>query len=334
MKIYFAPMEGITLYPLRNVHHSMFGDGVDKYFTPFLTAHSNYHFKKREKKDVMPELTEGFDDYGNRIIPQIMANKADTFIWAAKQMRELGYNEVNLNLGCPVATVTNRHKGSGMLLDMDYLDSMLDAIFKECTDISVKTRLGFYDEEESLKLMQILSKYPLKEITVHARIREDFYKGEPRTDAYAKAVKAYRENGGKASVCYNGNIFTVKDYENISEKICGESKEQQEQQEQHLIDAIMLGRGLLADPSLARQLKGGSKLEATELREYLDRLYTEYEKFILEDRNVVFKMLEHWAFLHVHFKDCDKYLKIIRKSRSKGEYIAAVNNIFASCEFL
>lgn len=175
MKYYFAPMEGITLYPLRNVHHEIFG-GIDKYYTPFLTAHHNMHFKKREKRDVMPEFIKGFEDYGNEIVPQIMSNRVDTFVWAAKEMWNLGYNEVNLNLGCPAATVTNSHKGSGLLTDTEYLDSMLDGIFEDLGNksISIKTRLGFSDESEADRLMEIYAKYPISELTIHARVREDF----------------------------------------------------------------------------------------------------------------------------------------------------------------
>ena len=336
MKYYFAPMEGITLYPLRNIHHEIFGDGIDKYYTPFLSAHHNLRFKKREKRDVMPEFIDGFENYGDVIIPQIMANRVDTFVWATREMWGLGYNEVNYNLGCPAATVTNRHKGSGLLQDTEYLDEMLDGIFNElgnfvsvdnadstgCSDqhrISLKTRLGFYDESEAEELMKVYAKYPISELTIHARVREDFYQGKPRIDAFKRAVEIYRNAGGKADVCYNGDINSVEDAKNI------DSSE---------VSAIMMGRGLLYNPALARQLKGGKALEADELRQYLKRLYEEYALYIPEERNVIFKMLEHWAFLHVHFEDSEKCLKAIRKARSKGEYTAAVNNMFASCEIV
>ncbi|WP_029231573.1 tRNA dihydrouridine synthase [Butyrivibrio sp. VCB2006] len=357
MKYYFAPMEGITLYPLRNVHHEIFGDAIDKYYTPFLTAHHNYHFKKREKRDVMPEFAQGFEDYGNVIIPQIMSNRVNTFVWAAKEMQTLGYNEINLNLGCPAATVTNRHKGSGLLQDTDYLDEFLNGIFNELgaatsskatasaenndsLSISVKTRLGFYDDSEAEELMKVYAKYPISELTIHARVREDFYQGKPRLDAFKKAVEIYRENGGTADICYNGDINSLDDYRNLMHFLGlspDENTEEKPSESIHNfcpISSVMMGRGLLANPALARELRGGQPLQADELREYLARLYEEYAKFIPEDRNVIFKMLEHWAFVHVHFKDNEKCLKTIRKARSKGEYMAAVNNIFASCEFI
>ena len=317
-------MEGITLYPLRNIHRQTMGDGVDKYFTPFLTATSVHHFKNREKKDVLPDKNEAFDNYGQQVVPQIMAGNAGDFLWAAAEMKKLGYEEVNLNLGCPAPTVVNRHKGAGLLTDPEYLDEMLREIYEGAAgdsfpEISLKTRLGFSDPAEADGLMEIYAHYPVKELTIHARVREDFYSGTPRYDAYKRAVEVYRENGGKADICYNGNVDSLQGYEKIKDLP---------------FDSVMIGRGLLTDPSLVRQLKGGEALKAAELKEYLDKLYEGYAGYIPEDRNVIFKMLEHWAFLHVHFKDCDKCLKTIRKSRSKGEYQAAVNNIFASCEFV
>ena len=342
-------MEGITQYPLRNIHRRMFGDCVDKYFTPFLTAHHNNHFKKREKRDALPENIdlEVFDDYGHQIVPQIMSNKTESFVWAAKEMSALGYREVNLNLGCPAATVTNSHKGSGLLADTDYLDKFLDGIFEELSDepieISLKTRLGFESEDEIENLMKVYARYPVKELTIHARVREDFYKGQPRLETFDRAAQIYRENDGKAGICYNGNIVSDRDNYPALEKEdnsvdehttnCSISEKLKALSCYSEVSALMIGRGLLSNPALVRELSGGPKLSAAELKEYLTLLYEGYATYIPEERNVIFKLLEHWAFLEGHFENCDKYLKAIRKSRSKGEYTAAVNNIFSSCAF-
>ena len=323
MKYYFAPMEGITLYPLRNIHNSMFGESIDKYYTPFITATHNFHFKKREKRDALFVNSPAFEKQPERICAQIMAGRPDTFLWAAAEMKKLGYREVNLNLGCPAPTVVNRHKGAGMLLDTQYLDKMLGEIFERVTsfdeggiDVSLKTRLGFYDDDEAEGLMKIFAKYPISELTIHSRVREDYYKGTPRVDAYKRAVEVYRENGGKAPVCYNGNILSVKD-ENLIKEI------------EDISDAVMLGRGIMENPALARELRGGEPLNNAELKEYLEKLYYGFAEYIPEERNVIFKMLEHWAFLAARFDDREKELKTIRKARSKDEYFAAVNNLFS-----
>lgn len=334
MKYYYAPMEGITLYPLRNIHREIFEGSIDRYYTPFVTAPSSLHFKNREKKDILPDKNGSFTDYGHEIVPQIMAGNAETFLWAAKEIKKLGYEEVNLNLGCPAPTVVNRHKGAGLLQDTEYLDEMLSKIFSEisCTDntdvyplVSLKTRLGFHSEDEARVLMRIYAGYPVRELIVHARIREDYYAGEPRVNAFKAAVNTYLDSGGTANICYNGNINSSNDYNRIMDTLEGIGAS---------ISSVMIGRGLLSDPALVRVINGGAPLNAGELREYLKLLYNAYAEYIPEDRNVIFKMLEHWAFLHVHFGNCDKCLKAIRKSRTKGEYTAAVNNIFASCEFI
>ncbi len=379
MKYYFAPMEGITLYPLRNVHREVFGAGVDKYYTPFLTAAQTFHFKNREKKDVLPEKQSEFKkDFATCIEPQIMAGNAENFLWAAREMKKLGYQGVNLNLGCPAPTVVNRHKGSGLLQDPEYLDKMLAEIFEAVGEntivggkpfnkkrdeedlasrqadadksqkdgneydmsvypaISLKTRLGFSDPSEATELMKVYAKYPIKELTIHARVREDYYAGQARIEDFKRAVEVYRECGGKAEICYNGNINSIQDHETLLNEL-GIEKDKGDQAidaNSISISSIMIGRGLLSNPALVRELKGGDKLQPEELKTYLRKLYDAYSEYIPEDRNVIFKMLEHWAFLNVHFKDCDKQLKAIRKSRSKGEYHAAVNDIFVKCEFI
>ncbi len=322
-RYYFAPMEGITQYPLRNIHNEMFGSTIAKYYTPFITATHNFHFKKREKRDALFENSPSFAEQKERVVAQIMAGRADTFLWAKDEMKKLGYKEVNLNLGCPAPTVVNRHKGAGLLLDTEYLDGMLSEIFEKTKeaeddiDISLKCRLGFYDEEEAIDLMKIFAKLPLSELVIHARVREDYYRGEPRIDAFKNAVRIYRESGGTAPICYNGNIFSKDDLGFIEEL-------------KEYADSFMLGRGIIENPALSRELSGGQELTNAELKEYLKRLYFAYSDFIPEDRNLIFKMLEHWAFLTKRFENNEKELKAIRKSRSEGEYFAAVNSLFSA----
>ncbi|SFU47738.1 tRNA dihydrouridine synthase [Butyrivibrio sp. M55] len=336
MNFYFAPMESITMYPLRNIHKDMFAGSVSKYYSPFVTAVKSKHFKNREKNDILPvHNTPFFEGQDTPLVVQIMSGNSETFLWAAKEIAQLSYKEINLNLGCPASTVVNRHKGAGLLSDPDYLDSMLSEIFEakdnmqelKDIDISIKTRLGITDESESARLMEIYAKYPISELTVHARVKDDFYKNAPRLDAFCNSIKRYRECGGKALICYNGNIFSQKDYDDTMAFIKKEGIEDE-------VSSMMLGRGILENPALARELTGGEALSASELKDYLTRLYAGYEEYIPEDRNVIFKLLEHWAFIHTHFENCDKYLKAIRKARSKGEYLAAVRNIFASCNFI
>ncbi len=347
-KFYFAPMEGITQYTLRNTHRAMFGGEIAKYYTPFLSAPKTHKFKKREKNDILPINNDVFPDYTDIVIPQILANSAENFLWAAKEIAAMGYKEINLNLGCPVATVVTKHKGSGLLADISYLDNMLkeitsDELFsgkenaKESASpkFSVKTRLGVTDESEADKLMEVFAKYPISELTIHARVQKDFYQGKPKTDAFKRAVEIYRECGGCADICYNGDINNIDDYNRLIDDMKSLGARAGNSDNPGGISSVMMGRGMLRNPALARDLAAGSTtLTKDELKQYLEKLYQGYETFIHEDRNVIFKMLEHWAFINSHFEDSDKCLKAIRKARSKGEYLAAVRNIFSTCNFI
>ena len=124
-KVYFAPMEGLTTYILRNAHHKYFG-GIDEYYTPFLSANRTMAFKRKELRDILPENNEGIP-----LIPQVLGNKADEVIWAVKTVADLGYRTINFNLGCPMPQVARRGKGSGFLKDTDALDRFFKEVFDE-----------------------------------------------------------------------------------------------------------------------------------------------------------------------------------------------------------
>ena len=125
MDFYFAPMEGITGYVLRNVHAKLF-PGIDRYYLPFIAAQSSHRLKNKEKADVSPEHNAGI-----RAVPQILSKSAEDFVATAEILRELGYREVNLNLGCPSPTVTVKGKGAGMLRDTEVLDRFLTGSSRE-----------------------------------------------------------------------------------------------------------------------------------------------------------------------------------------------------------
>lgn len=175
MNYYFAPMEGITGAVFRRTHHEFF-PGIDKYFMPFITPTTQEKLTPRQKRDVLPEYNEGVP-----AVPQLLTRTAADFIWAANTLASLGYAEVNLNLGCPSGTVTAKGKGAGFLAHPDELDRFLDAVFSACTvPISIKTRLGVHDPAEFEALLEIYNRYPVAELTIHPRVRQDFYKGRVR----------------------------------------------------------------------------------------------------------------------------------------------------------
>lgn len=312
MRFYYAPMEGLTGHVCRRVHHELF-PGTDRYYTPFVTATHTHSFKQKEIHDVAPENNEGLS-----VVPQILAKDPEDFLWAASYMADLGYREVNLNLGCPVGTVVKHGRGSGMLSDPEGLDRFFDAVFGGWdragllgVSLSVKTRLGMTDPSEWERIFAVYASYPLSEITVHARTREDAYKGVPRLDVYRQIREKYPD----LPLVYNGNVFTPEDLALVKEHFPG-------------TEAVMLGRGLVADPALARELQGGDPLTKKELRAFHDRLYGELTETMPGTTVVIGKMKEYWVHMGAMFPESGKQLKAVYKARTKVEYEGAVRVLF------
>lgn len=311
MKYYFAPMEGLTGYVYRRAHHELFPH-MDGYFTPFLSPTQNHRFPPKELTDVLPEHNEGL-----LVIPQLLTHSAEDFIWAAKELKAIGYGEVNLNLGCPSGTVTAKKKGSGFLAYPEELDAFLDGIFeglKGEMQISVKTRLGVHDPEEFYRLVSIFNRYPLKELIIHPRVRTDFYKNTPNLGMFKEALSL-----SKNQVWYNGDLFTAE----AAAEFAGAYPS---------VGHVMLGRGLAANPGLVEEAKGGRPLDKKHLKEFHDAVYHGYLAAISEERNVLFKMKELWSYIIWMFDCPDKTAKKLRKAKNRTEYEAAVAMLFSEAE--
>ena len=207
MKLYFAPLEGLGGYRYRQLHHEFF-PGMDKYFAPFVVPKENGILRRNELEDILPEHNEGLN-----LVPQILSNHADRFLDTAALLSELGYKEINLNLGCPSGTVTRKGRGAGFLQKeyREALESFLDRIFDQTpVEVSVKTRIGWEDPDEFSDLLELLNRYPMTELVIHPRTRQEFYEGRVHRDAFA-----YAYEHGRMPLCYNGDIRTVEDYQSI-----------------------------------------------------------------------------------------------------------------------
>ncbi len=309
MRIYLAPLEGITGWIFRSAVHECFG-GFDKYFVPFIRPNQMGHFSAREKKDILPEHNKGM-----RAVPQILTNRADDFLRTAEKLRDYGYEEINLNLGCPSKTVVTKGRGAGFLADPDKLDSFFEEIFGKCSlRISVKTRLGMEDASEFKRLLEIYNRYPVEELIIHPRVQKDFYKNTPDLDTFEEAAESSR-----SPVCYNGDIFSEVDWEKFVSRF-------------PRTDCIMTGRGVLKDPSLARQLQGGKSADKSELRRFHDLLYAGYCEEMSGDRTILYKMKELWTYLVPLFADSKKYAKKIKKAEKCAVYEQIVDDLFAETE--
>ena len=320
MEYYFAPLEGITGYVYRNAHHKFF-PGTDRYYTPFVAPNYTMHFKAKEKKDVAPENNAGVP-----VVPQVLSNKADETLWAVEELAQRGYREVNLNLGCPMPTVARKKKGSGLLKFTDELDAYLDGVFEGMArrpadaphvQISVKTRLGTDSTQEAEALVQIYNRYPISELIVHPRSREDMYRGVPDREAFLLVLQ-----NSVIPVAYNGNLCCTEDVREI-ESACEAAGKP--------IRSVMIGRGLLADPSLVRQCKGGSFISSKELGEFHGELYRQLGETLPGSAVVLSHMKELWFYMGQLFPDGSKCLKEIRRANNRVQYEAAVRVLLSSC---
>ena len=302
MRYYFAPMEGITDAPYRSVHHSFF-PGLDAYYMPFISPTMHRTLTHRESRDLPMAASVPF-----RAVPQILTKVPEDFLWAAHQCRDRGYDEVNLNVGCPSGTVVSKGKGAGMLADPAKLDEFLDAVFAAAPlPISVKTRLGMMDAAEFPGILDVFNQYPIKELTIHPRVRKQFYNGGVDMEMFRYALENSRN-----PLCYNGNLRT------LSEVRAFEAAFPQ-------IDAVMIGRGLVGNPAMFRP--GTS---AQTIRDFHDTLLETYIEAFGSARNAIFRLKENWHCMILLFEGSEKLWKKLRKTTDIEEYRAITAEIFAT----
>ena len=308
MRYEFAPMEGITGYVYRNAHHQFYKK-IDRYFTPFITPNQTRKFTSREMNDVLPEHNQGIE-----IVPQILTNKAEDFLWASEKLRDLGYEEVNLNLGCPSGTVVTKKRGAGFLAFPVALDAFLEEVCNGINrlgmKISVKTRVGKDSPDEWEELLEIYSRYPLS---------------------------------------YNGDLFSVQDFENLIERfpntetvmmgrglLTNPALAEQIEGMQEKCGSSEAGscKARRDDPCFSEKENEEKEKcdEKQRFRKFHDALLAGYSEAIPGDRNVLFKMKELWFYFGQAFENDEKALKQIRKAVKMDVYRDAVAKIFSECE--
>lgn len=296
MKYYLAPMEGLTDSVYRTLHHQYFG-GVDRYYTPFFSPTEVHRLTPREMRELDP---------ANNLpatVPQLLCKNADDFLWMANEIASRGYSEVNLNLGCPSGTVTAKKKGAGMLADTDALECFLDRVYAGCPiPISIKTRIGYQDTAELPALLEIFNRYPVCELTVHARTGKEMYRGTPHLDAYA-----YVCQNTQIPLCYNGNVNTRADAAYIEARFAQTG-------------AIMLGRGLLACPALLSDKTVTRAL----MMEFHRALTDRYRAVLGSEQATVGRTKEIWLLMSGTFEQDKKYQKRLQQCKSLSELEGAV----------
>ena len=301
IRVDLAPLEGLTDSIYRRQHHAHFG-GVDRYFMPFLSPTMHKTLTHKEDRELPMSDSVSFV-----AIPQILTKVAEDFLWAAQVCQDRGYNQVNLNLGCPSGTVVSKGKGSGMLADPEQLDRFLDAIFHATPlPISIKTRIGLTQEEEFPRLVEIFNQYPIAELTVHPRTRKDFYNSPIRTEAFQ-----YAYDHCTAPLCYNGDLCSLDDIAAIEAAY-------------PRLERVMIGRGLIGDPGMLTP--GGTTAQALEA--FHRDLTEEYIAVFGSPRNAMFRLKENWHHLICRFEGGEKLYKRLRKTTDIQEFASITTEIF------
>lgn len=313
MKLLFAPLDGITGFTYRNLHHALF-DGVNAHYAPFISPTVNEEMRGKEIRDILPENNKGIN-----LVPQILANRSDFFIRGAEQLIDMGYtDEININIGCPSGTVTSKNKGSGFLRDLDGMNRFLDEVYtwndnlENPLALTVKTRIGYETAYEFQDILDVYNKYPIPLLIVHPRTKKQMYKERANLDAFQ-----YAYDNSKNALCYNGDINTLEDYEYIKKRF---SK----------IEYAMIGRGMITNPNLANEINGEEKLTLDQIKKYHDTFYDEFEKIFESDKHLLFKMKEFWNYVSKNFVKENEICKMIRKCQSLDKYKAYAQIIVES----
>jgi tRNA-dihydrouridine synthase len=304
-----SPLQGFTDFRFRNAFHKYFG-GIDTFYSPYIKLNGKLIIKGSYERDILPENNNTLE-----VIPQIITNDAEEFLFVTKYVQQLGYKELNWNLGCPYPMVAKCGMGSGLISNTSQIEHILKRVHNE-TDIivSMKMRMGYENPTEILDVFPILEQYPIKNIAIHARIGKQLYKGGVDLDSFQKCLDT-----SKQKIYYNGDITSVEKFRTMQERFPS-------------IDHWMIGRGLIADPFLPSMIKNDTteypknKLEIFEA--FHDTIFQEYDSYLQGPTPIRMKMLGFWEYFSESFSNPQKTYKKIKKAGNSKNYEAAVKEIF------
>lgn len=309
LKLYQAPLQGFTDYTYRRVFAECFG-GIDKFFVPYLSYGKGREIKKSALREVFPE-----NNPMSRVVPQVLFSDAAELLDLTSVLAGYNYREINLNLGCPYPMATNKGRGAAWLQRPDKLSASLEKLFAGFPEVkfSVKMRAGMTDKNDCLAIFEVLNQFSLEEVIFHPRTADQMYDGKADAQVFASALSLV-----KAPMVYNGDILSPSDFNQLKAILPEQN-------------AFMIGRGLLINPLLARQLHGEvqeRKESRGKMRHFHDTLLGEYAARLDGDGHLLMKMNQFWTYFSQSFDNPHKAMKLIKKSGSMNKYNAAVAEIF------
>ncbi len=303
-----APLRGYTDAVFRNAFCRHFS-GFDRAVAPFIPTVSGPRVRQALLSDLLPEKNRLLS-----VVPQIIGKSADDFIRVARALADLGYEEVNWNLGCPFPMVMKKGRGCGLLPHPDKIDAFLDRIHSALSmRFSVKLRLGRIDPDEIFDVLPVLNGYPLAEIVLHPRTARQMYGGRPDLGRFAAAAAESAH-----PVVYNGDINTAKDFVRLSRRLSG-------------IGRWMIGRGVLVDPLLPAAVAGRIEPDddrARRLRDFHDTLVDGYRRRLSGPGHLLDRMKGFWKYFGIGFAGGRRAAKTIHRCRKMARYTELVEEFF------
>lgn len=305
-ELVLAPIRGITDCHFRTLFHKYF-PGFDSAVAPFINPQRHANFRPQQLKDVLPESNQKME-----VIPQLLHTDAEDFLFLASRLADLGYTEVNWNLGCPAPMVTRKKRGSGLLPYPEKIISFLDTVLPRLpVKLSIKTRLGLNQKDELPTLLPNLNQYPLTEIIIHGRLGSQLYRGTSDRDAFAECIKHSNHK-----IVYNGDITDVEDFENLAARFPE-------------INKWMIGRGALTDPFFPGTIKGITQTDKLQqLQNFHDDLYNSCREVLSGQSHVLGRLKQIWMYLSAVFPPEQKAWKKIKKCRTEEKYQRVIADLF------
>lgn len=307
-KIFSSPLQGFTDFRFRNNFDKFFGC-IDGYYAPYIRINGDFNIKSSYQRDLQPD-----NNTVKGLIPQVLTNCAEEFLFVAQYVKALGYNELNWNLGCPYPMVTKRLLGSGLLKNKETIDHILAKVFTESDiEISIKMRLGYESNQEILQLLPILNKYKLKNLVIHPRLGKQLYKGQVDLEAFERCT----ENTDH-KIIYNGDIDSVERFRELQQRFS-------------TIDHWAIGRSVIANPFLVKMLKNNYTGLPNDwidtFSSFHDALFQGYDDSLSGPSHIVLKMQSYWEYFAQMFSNPHKAYKSIRKAKNVNAYYDAVRAI-------
>lgn len=304
MNIYAAPLQGYTDRVWRENHAMVYGDGVTAYYSPFMRVEKG-DVRRRDLRDIeQSDSPEAF-----RLVPQIIFRDVDEFSMLADAVADRGYREIDLNMGCPFPLQTGRGRGAALLRRPDVLAEVAKEMERRRdVTFTVKMRLGMEDSGEWTGVVDILNSMPLASIAVHPRTASQGYAGQLHLDSFGNFVESSAH-----PVVYNGDLLTSADCQRILSDYPS-------------VSGLMIGRGLLARPSLVAEIRSGEEWDRDRriaaVKSLHSRLFDHAVECYCGDSQILSKLKPFWEYLEPEIGR--KVAKAIRKAGSVTRYREAV----------